>query len=240
MSRYLTTRILSNQDIPGRQDRRDMEHYRDCPEVLVETHLPPWTLPPYFSQPIDVEGAAVVLPFYETWYTMLVRQTPVGYLDVITGISYELYCPLQYDRVDYYVYRDSELLSTWQDMIIDVGTANQANRFALGGHVRPIPYFGRIDSGQTLTIRLVGRGLEPFNHIPGDLWGCDGRVCITGWRASLSDLREHRGKTGSVGDLLDVQPTYGERDSDTLRNLDEDTQGLWKAMTGGDMTGGPK
>lgn len=236
VGRYQTSRILSNQDIAGREGSKDAEHYRDGPEVLIETHLPPWNMPPYFSSPIDVDGSQLALPFYETPYTMLTRQTPEGFLDVITGVSYELYCPLRYDRTDFYVYRNSELLSSWQDMIIDIGSANQAFRFALGGHLRPIPFYGRFDSNDTLNIRLIGKGQQPFVHVPGDLWGCSGRVCITGWRASLSDVRQTRGRTGMIGDLLGVPPNYGEPDANTLRKLDEDTQSLWDVMTAGGMS----
>lgn len=211
--------VITERDPVAIVSRKIPAGYVVGPEALVNNYLPPWNVPGYHSRPIDVEGAFVPISFYETQYTLLTMTSPEGFLSVIRGISYEVTCMTQYDFFMWYVYRNGDLLSKWEDCLINPAAPNPAYRFAEAGHIRRIPYYGRIDGGETLSIRVVARGQEPFTHTPVDPVLCGARVCITGWQSELDGTREGKARLAQGGALLEFPAQYANADMDAMRNL---------------------
>lgn len=211
--------VITERDPPPIVGKKMPADYVVGPEALVNNYLPPWNVPGFRARPIDVEGPFTPVDFYETPYLLLAGTTPEGFLGIITGISYEVTCMTQYDFFVFYVYRNGDLLSKWEDCLINPAAPNPAYRFAECGHIRTLPFYGRFDGGETITIKVVARGLEPFTHTPADPVLCGARVCITGFQSELDGTREGKARLAQGGALLEFPAQYANADLDNMRNL---------------------
>lgn len=139
---------------------------------------------------------------YDTWVTPLRFTVPADYLLVITGISYELHQNLQtFDQFKVRVRRSStDVLAEWFDMIA-LPNPDPALQNTFGGHIQPIPFYGRFDHDQTLAIDIKALGPYPFTKTVADSLGGCVHVCAQGWLASLYDNRDGGARPVDMGDL---------------------------------------
>lgn len=203
------------------------DEFVEPPELLVNTHPPVWNQPNFASKAFDKEGAFTNIPFYETPYPIFNFLTDPATLLRITGVSYDCTCMVQYSVFTWYVYRSGDLLSSWEDCLINPAAANPAERWALGGHVRPIPYYGRYDRNDQLTATVVAHGVEPFTHTNADPALCAARICFSGWIANVEDERDGKSRAAEFGNLSSIPAQEDGEDPDTLRFLPEDIKKIW-------------
>lgn len=203
------------------------DEFTEPPELLVNTHPPVWNFPNFQSKAFDREGDFVNIPFYETPYSLFNYQVHPSTLLRITGVSYDVTCQVQYSVFVWSVYRSGDLLSQWEDCLVNPAAVNPAHRWALGGHVRPIPFYGRLDRNDQLTATVVARGVEPFTHTNADLALCAARICFTGWNAMVEDERDSKSRAAEFGALSSWPTSKDGEDPSTLRFLPDDIKAIW-------------
>jgi hypothetical protein len=161
------------------------------PDWFVQKESPPWEEPFVRSEPVEFVDE-VCVPWYETWTPVLnLVVHPVRAL-LLTGVSYEL----QQDTVadgDAFLWRGARggiLLEEWEDVVLDNAQADPARRYAFGGHWAPVPFFGRIDHDEPLTLAVKVRGAFPFAFTSGDPFQGSAKVLMRGWQSQLRDTRQ--------------------------------------------------
>lgn len=214
--------------MPGyRRQNLAPDEFTEPPEVMVNTHPPVWNQPSFGSLAFDKETSFINIPFYETPYTLFTYQTEAATLARITGISYEVTCQTQYSVFVWSVYRSGDMLSSWEDCLVNPAAQNPANRWALAGHVRPIPYYGRLDRNDLISVTVTAKGVEPFTHTNADLAMCAARVCLTGWLSKVEDERDSKSRAAEFGDLSSFPTANDGLDPDPLRYLPKEVRDLW-------------
>jgi len=238
MGRYLgLSNLLTHRpQRPGPRYARRHEaedEFTEPPEVMLNTHPPVWNQPTFMSLAFDKETGFVNVPFYETPVPLFQYQTDPATTLRITGVSYEVTCQVQYSIFVWSIYRSGDLLSQWEDCLVNPAAPNPANRWALGGHLYPIPFFGRLDRNDLLTATVTARGVEPLVHTNADLAMCAARICFTGWVAKVEDERDGKSRAAEFGALSSYPTMKDGEDPDTMRLLPKHLRDVWSGRTRG-------
>lgn len=160
----------------------------------INTNCPPWVCPPFWSQSVETTATGCA-PTYEQSILLAPTITvPQDYMLIVKGISYEALNAELYDvfQIDFFI--DGSLRMSIEDMLIDTAPANQALRYGLAGHTRPMPTHLVVDRNHTLSIRTTLRGPINFQgnspYFPGQpitTGDCSMKVILQGWMANLRE-----------------------------------------------------
>lgn len=169
-------------------------------QASVPMRIPQFVKPNFWSKPFDQIGN-VCLPFYDTWTEVYSTLAPNDYMLIIRGISYEFTGNIQpFDQFEVRVRRDSEYLAQWFDMMA-IPNPDPALSYTFGGHIQPIPFYGRIDHNQRYSVDIRVLGPYPFTKTSTDTLGGCVTVRSIGWLASLYDNRDGGSRPVDMGDL---------------------------------------
>lgn len=142
--------------------------------------LPQWVSPNYYAKPFDRKGE-VCLTFYERWYEALVYRVPTNYVLRLNGMSFQTPCLAAGEIFEVSVYRNSLLMTRFEEIVANGTAANPAERLAFSGHVRPVPVPLVIDSNDTLRVEVRARGTYPFEKTENDQICCTFGAYAQGW-----------------------------------------------------------
>ncbi len=172
----------------------------DNAQASIPMRVPQFVRPNYWSKAFHkCEDDCVSL--YERWFTVLIYEVPSDYMLIIDGISYDFReCLLPFDQFEIRVRRDTETLAQWYDMVALAAT-DPAHSCTFGGHIQPIPFYGRFDHNQRMMIDVLVHGPFPFTKTPSDTLGGCVNVCAKGWLASLYDNRDSGARPIDMGEF---------------------------------------
>lgn len=169
-------------------------------QLAVGARQPQFTSPNFWSVPFDQNGS-VCVDRYATWYNAFHLNVPSDRMVIVKGISYQFdntLIPL--DQFEVEVFRSGDRLAAWTDMRA-LANPDPALEYVFGGHIQQLPFYGRFDHDQNMTVRVRVLGAYPFNHTAADLLGGCFHVYLSGFMASLMDNRDGGARPSDMGDL---------------------------------------
>ena len=156
--------------------------------------------------------------FYKTWFPIINDQVLDTKLVLIDQISYQFENLPENEVFEISVLRSGIELARWEDMMINPGGADPATWHVFGGHFIPVPFFGRFDQSEQITVRIKALGPEAadgtFPRIETDPLNATIRVVIRGWQATMLDRRNGAPRPVDPGVQLDnygkviIDPAY--------------------------------
>jgi hypothetical protein len=184
-------------------EQRTPPAHGDRAQASIPMRKPQFVEPNFWAKPFFKCGETC-LEFYETWYTVLVYQVPSDYLLIVDGISYEFRENLStFDQFQIRVRRNTENLSQWYDMMA-LPNPDPALSYTFGGHIQPIPFYGRFDHDQRLLIDVKVLGPFPFTKTSADSLGGCMHICAKGWLGSLYDNRDGGARPVDMGTINSI------------------------------------
>lgn len=203
-----------NDPFPQWPTTRESIHtwQRDAfPQVFTTREQPPWEDPLVWSVPID-SAQSVCVPWYETWTPVWQYEVPESHHLLANGISYEVPQDIANtgNVFEWRIQRGSLLLAQWEDILIQNGAPDPAHRWAFAGHLNPLPFFGRIDRTEHMTVMVKARGSRPYSKTDSDPFAGSVKVIIKGWLSRLRDAREGAPKFLTTGPNEKTDHDYKE------------------------------
>jgi len=183
----------------------------DHQQLFTTQVRPPWEDPLLWSVPVD-DAQSVCVPWYETWVPVWQYEVPESHHLLANGISYEVaQGPANTGHIfQWRVLRSGVLLTEWEDMLIQNGAPDPAHRWAFAGHLNPLPFFGRTDRTEQLTVMVKLRGSRPFSKTDSDPFAGSVKVIVKGWLSRLRDAREGAPKFLTTGPNEKTDHNYEE------------------------------
>lgn len=169
------------------------------------------------------------ISWYESWTTVFNYVVPADRVLLVDEISIGF--PIareQFEINEVQVLRNQEEIARWEECITVVATPsapknNEATSVAFGGHLSPIPFYGRFAQNDRFIVRVRARGREPFNKVPSEVYGGQARVLPGGWLASIMDGRDDAPRPVDTAQQRDIYghiiPTATQRQ--IMKNMDQ-------------------
>lgn len=173
-------------------------------QLSVEARLPQFVTPNFWARPFRESGHICLLR-YATVYDVVHFQVPSDYSLIIDGLSYEFSDLVPFDQFDIRVLKNGAPLQngTFRDMRAPTASVDPAEQYCFAGHYRPIPFYGRFDHDETMTLQVIVWGQYPFTKTPLDPLGGCVFLFAKGWLGSLYDNRDGGARPVDMGELND-------------------------------------